>query len=399
MAPRKTQENPFTPQTAEILKRIDSLLKKEDIDGAQAEVKRAKEVDPKNMYVHAYYERVELLMADRKSKRNADVAHEKKEEEGKRDVGVEIGGKIEPKVKAEVKEEVEKAAAERKRRLEEEVKRKLEVEAARRAAKGTEGRKSAEEPTSSHPAVESSVPRTHLPELDEYNKALFTAWEHGVPGHESAARLSGLRSSLHITQEEHEGLETSAQQESYVRAFKKLWTSKNTTAKGASTITALHRTFGITPEKFDGLDLILLQEIRIPKPRPQLVVIDDDAHLLEAMAALLRDQGFDVRPFTTSDEAYRFLLHTTPDLILADINLESSTMGGFAFFQKLQEIPRLSCLPFIFVSGLTDEVVMRTGKSLGADDYITKPFVGETLVSIIRGKLRRYSELKSIRAN
>ncbi|MEX1138099.1 MAG: response regulator [Bacteroidota bacterium] len=362
-------------------------LSKEDIDGAQAEVKRAKEVDPKNMYVHAYHERVQLLMADRKGRKDADVAHRKREEE-KGNAQIGGGETIEPGISSEAKEEAERAAAERKKRFEEEVKRKLEAEAARSAQK-TEERKPAEKPVASslHPA-----------ELAEYSKLLFAAWKNGVPTPDASKQLSERRSSLHITQVEHEELETSVQRESYIRAFKNLWTSTNT-AEGASTITALHRRFDITPGKFDGLDLTLLQEIRIPKTRPQLVVIDDDALMLESMAAFLRDQGFDVRPFTTSDEAFRFLMQSTPDLILADINLESSTMGGFVFFQKLQEIPRLACLPFIFVSGLTDEVVVRTGKSLGADDYITKPFVGETLISIIRGKLRRYTELRSIRAN
>jgi CheY-like chemotaxis protein len=367
-------ENPFTPQTAEILKRIDTLLKKEDIDGAQAEVRLAKEVDPKNMYVHAYYERVQLLVDDRKRRKDADEAHHERRDEGNTDLRVEVAATV----RAELKEAAESAAADRKKRLETEVRRKLEAESARKAV--------------------GSVP-AHAAELMEYNKALFKAWELGVPGSETAARLEGLRSSLHITSEEHDSLAESVQRESYICAFKNLWMSASAAADGPSTITGLHRTFGITPGRFDGLDLTLLQEIRIPKTRPQLVVIDDDAHMLESIGSLLADQGFDVRPFITSDEAYRFLLHTTPDLILADINLESSTMGGFAFFQKLQEIPRLACLPFIFVSGLTDEVVMRTGKSLGADDYITKPFIGETLISIIRGKLRRYSELRSFRAN
>jgi len=396
MLVRKTQENPFTPQVAEILKRIDGLLKKEDIDGAQLEVKKAKGAHPKNMYVHAYYERLQLLMADRERKKEADEAHKKREAEERKQVQAEVGRKTE--VEGEVEEEAEKAAAERKKRLEEEVKRKLGAEAARRAKKTVE-QQSAQKPVPVYLTPEQPTSQSHEDELQEYTKALFMAWERGLPRPDSVLGLNKLRSSLHVTREEHNDLETSAQRESYIRAFKNLWVSKNLSTKGASTITALHRTFGITPGKFDGLDLTLLQEIRIPKTRPQLVVIDDDASLLEAMAALLRDQGFDACPFTTSDEAFRFLQHTTPDLILADINLESSTMGGFAFFQKLQEFPRLSRLPFIFVSGLTDEVVMRTGKSLGADDYITKPFAGETLLSIIRGKLRRYSELKNLRAN
>lgn len=383
MSLRKSHGDLFSPEVADILKRIDGLLKKEDVDGAEAEVKRAKKADPKNMYVHAYYERVQILLDERKQKELAELAHRKNDAD-RLNMVPEDGKKEEGEGTRRLKEAERIAAEMRKKRLEDEVSRKIDAEAAKRSEKDS---------------TKSTSSVSHAAELEEYNRALFNAWASGVPDSESDARLKQLRLSLHISTEEHRELETSAQRESYIRAFKNLWASTSNAADGASTITALHRRFGITPGKFDGLDLTLLQDIRMPKTRPQLVVIDDDAPMLESMAALLRDQGFDVRPFTTSDDAYRFLLQTTPDLILADINLESSTMGGFAFFQRLQEIPRLACLPFIFVSGLTDEVVMRTGKSLGADDYITKPFVGETLISIIRGKLRRYTELRSIRAN
>lgn len=372
---QKSHTSLFTAEIADCLKRIDGFLKKEDIDGAAAEVTKAKKVDPRNMYVHAYYERVQILLEARRQKELAEATHQKNED----------GKKMEPERVRELKKAESIAAETRKKRLDEEVRRKVEA----MAGKTDEQSKTTNAPPSVH----------HRAEVEEYNRALFKAWASGVPDSESEARLNHLRDSLHISEAEHQELQTSAQRESYIRAFKNLWISTNDPQAGASTITALHRTFGITPGKFDGLDLSLLQEIRIPKTRPQLVIIDDDAHMLESMAALLRDQGFDARPFTTSDEAFRFLLQSTPDLILADINLESSTMGGFAFFQKLQEIPRLARLPFIFVSGLTDDVVIRTGKSLGADDYLTKPFAGETLLSIIRGKLRRYTELRTFRAN
>ncbi|MEX0736340.1 MAG: response regulator, partial [Bacteroidota bacterium] len=77
-----------------------------------------------------------------------------------------------------------------------------------------------------------------------------------------------------------------------------------------------------------------------------------------------------------------------------DINLETSTMGGFTFYEKVRELDHLHDVPFIFLSGLTDEVLIRAGKELGVDDYITKPFSDETLIATIKGKLKRFKHLK-----
>jgi DNA-binding response OmpR family regulator len=85
-----------------------------------------------------------------------------------------------------------------------------------------------------------------------------------------------------------------------------------------------------------------------------------------------------------------------PDMIISDINLETSTMGGFTFYEKIRELEYLHNVPFIFLSGLTDEVLIRTGKELGVDDYLTKPFSDETLLATIKGKLKRFRKLSQL---
>jgi PleD family two-component response regulator len=71
-------------------------------------------------------------------------------------------------------------------------------------------------------------------------------------------------------------------------------------------------------------------------------------------------------------------------------------MGGFAFYEKVQELKNLQCIPFIFLSGLTDEALVRAGKELGVDDYLMKPISEQTLISTINGKLKRFKQLQKI---
>ena len=135
---------------------------------------------------------------------------------------------------------------------------------------------------------------------------------------------------------------------------------------------------------------------RVPssaKKSPQVLMIDDDVSLLSVLSMTITSGGFEVIPLSTSDEAFALLRRLTPDIILCDINLETSTMGGFTFFEKIQEIDRLKSIPFIFLTGLNDDVYIRTGKEMGADDYLTKPITGQNLISTLRGRLKRFDQL------
>jgi DNA-binding response OmpR family regulator len=134
------------------------------------------------------------------------------------------------------------------------------------------------------------------------------------------------------------------------------------------------------------------------KQRDKVLIIDDDTRLLELLATSLEDNGFDVTALSTSDEAYALLRKFVPDLILCDINLETSTMGGFTFYEKVQELKNVQGIPFVFLTGLTDEALVRTGKELGVDDYLMKPISEQTLVSTLHGKLKRFRQLNKIMA-
>jgi CheY-like chemotaxis protein len=129
----------------------------------------------------------------------------------------------------------------------------------------------------------------------------------------------------------------------------------------------------------------------------RVVLIDDDEKLLHLVKETIEDAGFEVLAFTTSDEAYKVLKTETPDLILSDINLETSTMGGFSFYEKIREMDHLEEVPFVFLSGLSDEVLVRTGKEMGIDDYITKPFSDKHLLAVVKGKIKRYRRIKNKR--
>jgi len=233
--------------------------------------------------------------------------------------------------------------------------------------------------------------------LDIYTRVMVEAWADGATTPSEDEQLKSLRASLMITDEDHANLEREAKIEAYSNAFRRAWSTGAISPESASSLAELRKKFKINIEEHEQIETKLLWELRSSSQKAQILIIDDDEKLLKLVSDTLQDVGYQTVIFTTSDEAFSFLQSHTPDMIVSDINLETSTMGGFTFYEKVREIERLHEIPFIFLSGLTDEVLVRTGKELGVDDYLTKPFSEENLIATIKGKLKRYRQLRKSR--
>ncbi len=404
---------------SEILKRVDQLLKAGSLEEARTHIARAKEVDPKNVYVFAYEERLSFMVEEKarkdaeEAKRKAEAEQQQKEDEARRK-------KEEEKRKAEEEarkknEEEQRRKAEEKRRTEEAEKRKKVEEVKPRVQSGAAG---------GRPMPE--VPRSVLEEtkrkiledrkkkgihpheipppgqfhsayeegLEIYRRVLFEAWADGATTAEEKQQLESLQASLMISAEDRSRLEREAKIESYTNAFRRAWSSGAISPESSSSLVELRKKFSINMDEHEQIEASLLWELRSSSQKAQILIIDDDQKLLTVISDTLQDAGFQTIPVATTDEAFKILQKVAPDLILSDINLETSTMGGFSFYEKVREIERLHEIPFIFLSGLTDEVLIRTGKELGVDDYITKPFSNDSLIATIKGKLKRYRQMK-----
>lgn len=130
------------------------------------------------------------------------------------------------------------------------------------------------------------------------------------------------------------------------------------------------------------------------KTKGNILLVDDDELLARALADVLEDEGYATKSFHKAEDALDYLKENSPDLVLCDVNLESSKFGGFTLHDKMRAFPHLHQVPFIFLSGLNDRAIVRAGKEIGADDYLTKPVEPEALLSVVKGKLRRYREIK-----
>ena len=122
-----------------------------------------------------------------------------------------------------------------------------------------------------------------------------------------------------------------------------------------------------------------------------ILIVDDNPELIDGVKISLEMEGYQVLSAKNGKEALEMLNRITPDLILTDIMMPE--MDGYEFYERVHANEKWVKVPFIFLTAKTDQEDIRRGKAMGVDDYITKPFDPEDMIAVIRGRMKRMSEV------
>ena len=117
---------------------------------------------------------------------------------------------------------------------------------------------------------------------------------------------------------------------------------------------------------------------------PDILLVDDDQNLTHLLGEFLRGQGFTVRASANGRDGLRALFERKPDLAVLDINMP--VKDGW---ETLKGIREMSDVPVIMLTARGDEADVLRGFSLGADDYVAKPFSFAQLTARIQAVLAR----------
>jgi two-component system response regulator RegX3 len=121
----------------------------------------------------------------------------------------------------------------------------------------------------------------------------------------------------------------------------------------------------------------------------RVLVVDDEESYSDALAYMLRKEGFDVAVAGTGTAALEEFERHGADIVLLDLMLPE--LPGTEVCRRIRQT---SSVPVIMVSAKDDEVDKVVGLELGADDYVTKPYSPRELVARIRAVLRRGGEVE-----
>lgn len=113
-----------------------------------------------------------------------------------------------------------------------------------------------------------------------------------------------------------------------------------------------------------------------------VLIVDDEPNIVLSLEFLLGRSGFSVASASDADAALAAAREQRPDVVLLDIMLPG--MDGYELCQALRELPGLEQVPILMLTARGREVDREKGLSLGADDYIVKPFSTREVVERVR---------------
>jgi DNA-binding response OmpR family regulator len=115
--------------------------------------------------------------------------------------------------------------------------------------------------------------------------------------------------------------------------------------------------------------------------KKRILVVEDELYIATLIKQILTGRGYEVSTTNNGAEALRRVEEFDPQLVVLDVSLPG--MDGYQICRYLRSNVKTAKLPVIMVTALARPANQRQGFDLGADDYLTKPFVPAELVSRI----------------
>lgn len=125
----------------------------------------------------------------------------------------------------------------------------------------------------------------------------------------------------------------------------------------------------------------------------KILVIEDNLEVRENLEEILELSGYDVVAAEDGKVGVQKALASSPDLILCDVMMPQ--LDGFGVLNILSKRPQTANIPFVFLTAKAEKSDLRRGMNLGADDYITKPFYKDELLSVIETRLRKSERIRT----
>ncbi|MEZ5964995.1 MAG: response regulator transcription factor [Planctomycetota bacterium] len=124
-----------------------------------------------------------------------------------------------------------------------------------------------------------------------------------------------------------------------------------------------------------------------PRRREKILVIEDEADILDLVEYNLKREGYRVVGFLDGEQGLQAARKENPDLVILDLMLPG--MDGLEVCRELKRDPLTRTTPVIILTAKSEETDVILGLGVGADDYVTKPFRPKELIARVQAVLRR----------
>jgi two-component system sensor kinase len=122
----------------------------------------------------------------------------------------------------------------------------------------------------------------------------------------------------------------------------------------------------------------------------KILVIEDQSEVRQNLEDILSLENYDVVTASDGEQGLDLAKQILPNLILCDVMMPK--LSGFEVLRSLRQDPQLATIPFILLTAKADHAAIRQGMTLGADDYLTKPFSLDDLLQAVNTRLTQQQQ-------
>ncbi len=126
--------------------------------------------------------------------------------------------------------------------------------------------------------------------------------------------------------------------------------------------------------------------------KPKILLVEDEAPIRNSTARLLKAEGYDILIAEDGARGLELAGRDIPDLIISDVMMPE--LDGFGMLARLRQSEPTQHIPVLLLSALDDRTNMRKGMTLGADDYLPKPFTRDELLQAVGALLKKGDKQK-----
>ena len=394
---KDTQADPMKERIAQHLRNADQLVKDGKYENAMLEVEKAAKLDPKNLFVRAFVERLRFLL-DKSQK------EEQQQKAGPRDLNED---KKLQQISMLLKSADQFIQAKNYKLALQHVAKVYEIDPRNYYAQAyterieqllKEGKTTASasvDADSPQPAAMPTIPaeissfvQGERASITMYRELLKEMWFDGKITEPEAAELKKVREIFKISQAEHDELSKQVHIDAYIEALRIAWRDGVVSENEGEVLQVMREKYNITMEEHMSAEAKILWAKNAPQAKVAILLVDDEKTFLLSLAMKLKQYGYEVVTSETAEEALAELDRIEVSLILSDLMFGEGRMNGLEFYQRVRSNRRLNNVPFLLMSGISDEFVVRAGVRMGVDNFIQKPFNLELLLATIEGKLK-----------
>ncbi len=134
----------------------------------------------------------------------------------------------------------------------------------------------------------------------------------------------------------------------------------------------------------------------VPSENPTILIAEDQEHVREALAMLLRGHGYSVKLCASPNEALSAAQEQTPDLALLDMNYHRDSTSGVEGLELIQHLRQLDgTIPIIALTAWGNVDLAVNAMQYGASDFIEKPWRNDALLEKVASLTRRVQQVRS----